>query len=244
MRRNGITLLDVDEDGNTIKVSNQSVMIAYKEEDKKVCSIDHSNRFDYEENFFVFFPTQIPSGCQFLVHAPFVTKSSRDTIARNNEANDELMKQLGILIADSMIVLAKEKQLSVDLMEELFFADKEERFGKNKLIYENFKGEYEKLLREKRALVPCLDGSYHSLQTVLFTSESKTTCETLVRLFGFERLSSYFPVQKVTGICYVQYSDFFEFISDTFACKKMEVLSILQILKAEDYEKEDTIRIG
>ena len=120
MKRNHIVLTDTNDDGESIEVPDQTVMIAYVEVDGDVSSISDDCFSDHEDCFFVFFPTRIPSNCEFLVHAPFVTKSSRDTIALNNKANDDLMRNLGILVADSMIVLAKENQLSIDLIESLY----------------------------------------------------------------------------------------------------------------------------
>lgn len=116
LKRNNITLLDTDDEGEVIEVPDQSVMIAYLLVDDEVCAINDDPYYSHEDCYFVFFPTRIQSNCEFFIHAPFVTKSSRDTIALNNVSNDELMKNIGILVADSMIVLAKEKQLSVELM--------------------------------------------------------------------------------------------------------------------------------
>ena len=239
-KRDGITLFDKDDDGENVEVQNQSVMLAYLEVNDEVCAIDDDRQHSHEDSFFVFFPTRIPSNCQFFIHAPFITKSSRDTIALNNDANDELMKNIGILVADSMIVLRNENQLSVDLLERLFFNNRENGFG-NKLIYGSFKEEYLELLHAKRTIVPCDKGVYRSLQSVLFTSENPDDCNKLIALFGIKWLSDFFGVQDATDICYVSYpSNYFSFIQESFNYRKLKVVSVVSALKAEFYESKES----
>lgn len=236
-KRKGITLYDTDDEGELVKVPDQSVMIAYLEENDKIVAINDDYR-NLESNFFVFFPTRIPSNCEFYIHAPFVTKSSRDTIAENNDANDELKKNIGILIADSMIVLAKEKSLNVQLIERLYFPVRYTGFI-DELIYSSFKDEYKQLLSAGRAIIPCENGIYKSIKGVLFTSEDKEIGQKIVKLFGTRWLSDFFNIQNQADLCYVdKYSKFFGFIKDTFECKKLDVEDIIYNLDASYYEEQ------
>lgn len=240
LKRNNITLLDTDDEGEVIEVPDQSVMIAYLLVDDEVCAINDDPYYSHEDCYFVFFPTRIQSNCEFFIHAPFVTKSSRDTIALNNVSNDELMKNIGILVADSMIVLAKEKQLSVELMENMFFSDADEGFG-NKLIYESFKEEYIRLIRGRRAIIPCNNDSYKSIHSVLFTSESENNYSLMVDLFGMKWLSDFFGVQSASGVCWVNNrSGYYEFVQESFGCRKMTIEEVVHSLRANYYEEKKT----
>lgn len=237
MKRNGITLKDINDEGEEVEVPNQTVMIAYIEVDGEIRAISDDYYSDHEECLFVFFPTRIPSDCEFLVHAPFVTKSSRDTIALNNDANDYLMRNIGILAADSMIILAKEKQLSIDLIESLFFDGK---FG-SELIYESFKDEYSKLLNARRAIIPCDDDSYRSLQSVLFTSENSNDCDVVTELFGLKWLSDFYELKNQANLCHVdERSNYYDFMSEEFDCPKMKLGDIFVRLDNKFYEQQTT----
>ncbi|MDK2941829.1 MAG: hypothetical protein PWP56_1342 [Acetobacterium sp.] len=238
LKKTGITLLDTDDEGEIVEVNNQTVMIAYLEVDGKVCALSDDYYYDHDDCYFVFFPTRISSNCEFLIHAPFVTKSSRDTIALNNVANDDLMKNVGILVADSMIVLAKEEQLSVDLIERMFFSDGADGFG-NEIIFNSFKDEYIKLLRGRRAIIPCSNQTYRSLQSVLFTSETVMDCDKVVDLFGIKWLSDFFGTKNEAHFCYVDHiSDFFDFIEEAFVCRKMKILDIVENLGSDFYAEK------
>lgn len=113
-------MTDYDDEQNPVKIENQVVMIAFiLDNEENVISLSEA---DIKNTcYYVFFPTMIPSGREFLVHAPFVTKSSRDTIAQNNESNNILMQNIGILAANSFLILAKLNKLNRDNIEEIFF---------------------------------------------------------------------------------------------------------------------------
>lgn len=238
--RNNLMLYDTDEDGEKIEVKDQSVMVAFLEHDGIAALSDFDDDEDYDKHFFVFFPTRIQSNCDFLVHAPFVTKSSRDTIALNNEANEVLMKNIGTLVADSLLLFAKENMLSVDLMEKLFFANDEIGFG-NTSIFMAFTEEYTKLLNARRALIPCVEGSCKGIQSVLFTSESEDSCKKMRNLFGMKWLSDFYGIKNTAEFCYVDdESIFFDFIEETYGTKKMDISDIVYSLKAKFYEEKTT----
>lgn len=240
LKKTGITLQDTDDEGEIVEVNNQTVMIAYLEVYGEVCALSDDYYYDHDDFYFVFFPTRISSNCEFLIHAPFVTKSSRDTIALNNVANDDLMKNAGILVADSMIVLAKEKQLSVDLIERMFFSDGADGFG-NEIIFNSFKDEYINLLRGRRAIIPCSNQSYRSLQSVLFTSEKVEDCKKVVDLFGIKWLSDFFGTKNEAHFCHVDNnSDFFDFVYTSFKCRKMVIWDIVNSLTPDFYKEKTT----
>jgi len=63
-----------------------------------------------DSKLFVFFPTNEPTGFHFLVHAPYKTTPSRETIPFEDTENNAITEGLAILIADS-IDLLKDKGL-------------------------------------------------------------------------------------------------------------------------------------
>ena len=129
---------------------------------------------------------------------------------------------------------------SVELMENMFFADEDEGFG-NRLIYESFKEEYIKLIRGRRAIIPCNNDSYKSIHSVLFTSESENNYSLMVELFGMKWLSDFFGVQSASGVCWVDYSSgYYEFIEESFGCRKMTIEEVVHSLRANYYEEKTT----
>ncbi len=236
--RGGISLIDTDGFGDQSEVKNQSVMVAFLEHDGIASLSDFDDDEEYDKCFFVFFPTRIKSNCEFLVHAPFVTKSSRDTIAQNNEANDILMKNIGILVADSMLLFAKENLLTVDIIEEMFFSDEKTGFG-NDLIFGAFKEEYIKLLNARRAIVPCDDESCKGIKSVLFTSEAVDDCKIARNLFGMKWLSEQYGLKNVAEFCHVDdYSNYFDFIEESFDVSKFDIEEVINELNAKFYETQ------
>ena len=167
LKKEKIQLTDYDDEQNPVKIENQVVMIAFiLDNEENVISLSEA---DIKNTcYYVFFPTMIPSGREFLVHAPFVTKSSRDTIAQNNESNNILMQNIGILAANSFLILAKLNKLNRDNIEEIFFSCREED-----LIYKTYEKELYRLLGENKKIIPCDDGECRGIDNIIFTMEPK-----------------------------------------------------------------------
>lgn len=237
MRKNNIQLTDYDDEGKPVKVLNQSVMIAFATEDDEVVSLTNAYNKYYDNYYYVFFPTMIKSGKEYLVHAPFVTKSSRDTIARNNEANNILMKNIGILSADSFLALASLKKLNKENIQDIFFSiERDDQIGKS------FEEELDKLLEEDKQIIPCDDGEYRDVENTIFTKESAETYKKVVRLFSKEKMSEYFEAGNEPGISTVEKynEDFYDFIDKRYETCFFSIKNLLGKIEAKEYEKHDS----
>lgn len=108
------------EQNISIENKSLSIKLAFQldeENKKKIVPCDKSP-------LFVFFPTKIETNLKFLVHAPFYTTPARENIQEsdnliNIEAdhrNEELKKELGKLLASSLILFKRLKLLNVELL--------------------------------------------------------------------------------------------------------------------------------
>lgn len=65
---------------------------------------------------FAFFPTSDETNASFLLHAPFHTTESRDTLDEIDGRNNKLLNELGILLAESLLVFKKRNFINVDFL--------------------------------------------------------------------------------------------------------------------------------
>ena len=107
------------EQNISIENKNLSIKLAFQlneENKKKIVPCDKSP-------LFVFFPTKIETNLKFLVHAPFYTTPARENIQESDNLinietdhrNEELKKELGKLLASSLILFKRLKLLNVEL---------------------------------------------------------------------------------------------------------------------------------
>lgn len=95
-----------------IKIENAklNIVVAYRlDNNGKVVSLPNSK-------LFVFFPTEVNTGLKFLVHAPYRTTPSRETIPFEDPQNQEITTALASLIAESIIALKKDDLLTVGVL--------------------------------------------------------------------------------------------------------------------------------
>lgn len=248
LKKEKIQLTDYDDEQNPVKIENQVVMIAFiLDNEENVISLSEA---DIKNTcYYVFFPTMIPSGREFLVHAPFVTKSSRDTIAQNNESNNILMQNIGILAANSFLILAKLNKLNRDNIEEIFFSCREED-----LIYKTYEKELYRLLGENKKIIPCDDGECRGIDNIIFTIEPKERYKKIIDLFGKEKIAGYFDADKDAdaGVFTIvkryygyyeknyQFYNFYNFIKKKYEINLLSVENLLEKLTVVDYESLDS----
>lgn len=69
--------------------------------------LDNKGRINTEErpNLYCFFPTQENIETCYIIHAPFALVDNRQQIKRKNEVNESLLKSIGQLAADSIVIL-------------------------------------------------------------------------------------------------------------------------------------------
>ena len=234
LTKNNIELIDQDDNGKKQKVK-QSIKIAFTEDNEELCPCSEYH-YDKYENYYVFFPTRIQSNCEFLIHAPFITKSSRDTIALNNEANDTLKRNLGILIADSLYHFVKRNMLTMELIDQLYYGD-----HKDTVMWDSYTERLCELISLGKAIVPCENNTGKAVENVLFTRENEKIYSTLIKLLGKPWLADYYSIPESFGVCKtVYYSDFYEFLTENSECKELCLQEIVESLKAPFYSEKSS----
>lgn len=86
-----------------------NIVVAYLLEDNAIVPED-------DAKLFVFFPTNERTGLKFLVHAPYKTTPSRETIPFDDSQNKIITNELAILIAESIKTVKEKNLLSVDFL--------------------------------------------------------------------------------------------------------------------------------
>jgi len=139
-----------------LKKKNLVVNIAYKTENNKIVEAD-------SPYLSVFFPTKIETDLNFLIHAPYKTTPSRETIPFEDEDNKELTIKLASLFTKSLLVLRDKKIIDIPFLNKLplktFFYDKP--------IYSIFQKELVSLLKEEKILPSSIDTYIQSTDAIL-----------------------------------------------------------------------------
>lgn len=133
---------------------------------------------------FVFFPVEKETtGLKFLVHAPYKTTASRESIDFDDEENHQISQELAKLLADSLEQIKKQGLLTVDFLALLPINDDKE----HKLYKTMFKSVQERLKNE--ALLPTSYNSYAKADNVLL-ADNKSLIKLLKQrdcLYLFEK---------------------------------------------------------
>lgn len=81
--------------------------------------LDHQGKIvsDGTKNLNVFFPTEIDTGLNFYVNAPFETKPTREQLKQKSETNIALMKELVVLYTNALSWIADNHLSSVEFLE-------------------------------------------------------------------------------------------------------------------------------
>lgn len=99
------TRKQIEVDGTAL-----NIVVAYQlNSDGKIIPV-------HDSRLFVFFPTNERTGLKFLVHAPYKTTPSRETIPFDDNQNMEITTAVSALIAESILGMKNSNLLSVDVL--------------------------------------------------------------------------------------------------------------------------------
>jgi hypothetical protein len=94
---------------------------------------------------FAFFPTTIETNLSFLLHAPFHTTESRETLDETDNRNNILINELGVLFAESLSILKRRQLVNVDFLNMMpIDADVCSRSPIYNILYTATKNEFQK----------------------------------------------------------------------------------------------------
>ncbi len=69
-----------------------------------------------DSNLVVFFPTEVPTDCGFLMQGPYKTTPSRDNVPHDNQWNSHLVKETAMLVSEALRKLATQRMACVGLL--------------------------------------------------------------------------------------------------------------------------------
>jgi len=123
----------------------------------------------HDSKLFVFFPTNERTGLQFLVHAPYKTTPSRESIPFVDNQNQIITAALSDLIAESIMDLKNSDLLSVDVLSMLPI-DSEN----NHPLYNSTFHKIKATLKTE-LLLPTSNGDYSSASNTILAREKELT---------------------------------------------------------------------
>ena len=170
----GITLEDEGDDGKPEIIENQSVMLAYRLDENGI--IKRASALSDVRYFFVSFPTKIETHLEYLVHAPFSTSSSRETIESDSPANEVLYDCIADLVAESFLYLVQEKMVTTAFYDEVLL-DTE-----SSVLHKRIRDRLSKIVAEQNKVLPTTSGEYASLDELLLFSESNISTDELASI--------------------------------------------------------------
>jgi hypothetical protein len=148
--------------------SELKVSIAYKIEDDN----GHIKIIpDYNTMLSVYFFTEMPTYLHFIVNAPFITSSTRESVDYTRKGNFELLEIIGSLYRESLGVLKKRNMLEIDFLDMLPI--KKENCTSSP-IYEILYNQTV-LAFEEDSLLPCNDGSAANADKALLADGAELT---------------------------------------------------------------------
>ena len=172
----GLTLVDVASDGTQETVTNQSVMIAYSLDNAG--KIQPCSRVNDVRNYFVFFPTDIETGLEYLIHAPFKTTPDRKSILSNDPANLVLYEKIAELVALSLLYLVKKKEVDNSFYD-IILKDLNEELPLHRQLIEKIA----KIIGAQYKVLPTSDNGYASLNELLFFTDAHPSPNEVKLLF-------------------------------------------------------------
>ena len=172
----GLTLVDVASDGTQETVTGQSVMIAYSL--GNAGKIQPCSRVNDIRNYFVFFPTDIETGLEYLIHAPFKTTPDRKSILSKDSANLVLYEKIAELVVQSLIYLVKKKEVDNSFYN-IILEDFDEELPLHKQLIEKIA----KIIDEQYKVLPTSDNGYAALNELLFFTDTHPSPNEVKLLF-------------------------------------------------------------
>lgn len=185
-----------------------------------------------ERGAFCYFPTKEYTGLKFIVHAPFLLTSSRETVKANEEHNIEMVDLLSDLGRDSILFLRdigikERKQLVNDDFflniipkpkKQVYWWQSDSESEKDKLSFEPFAEKIREMLSEEE-IFPCSDGmSYVSAENAYWVRTPKMAetfdDEKLVVLTGNENAKWIFQPKNNFNDQQNTNREFYDYIND------------------------------
>jgi len=135
-----------------------------------------------KSKLFVFFPTEIETSLKFLVHAPFHTTPAREYIQQDDFRNQALIKELGVLLAESLSVFKRMKLLNVEFLKALPI--NKDNCSRSSIYNELYNSVKKELSDNSKQLIPNNNGGFSSvndsmllgsfdLASILFEKQTK-----------------------------------------------------------------------
>ncbi len=151
---------------NTITISGKKldISIAFSQgKNKEIIAINNAK-------LFVFFPVEKETtGLKFLVHAPYKTELSRETIPFDDEENKQISEKLAQLVASSLEKIKKQGLLTVDFLSILPIDNRNDN-----LLYKTMFEKVKEALINK-PLLPTNNKGFTSANQALLAREKKLT---------------------------------------------------------------------
>lgn len=134
---------------------------------------------------FCFFPTKEVTNLNFILHAPFLLTDSREGIKAGEKHNQELIRQLAQLAADSLPILRDEKLINDDILDiipydETKFSELDHR---SRISFKPFYTAINSKLK-KEALLPSTDNQFAESKNAYWASVPR-----IAKLFSNEQLA-------------------------------------------------------
>ena len=123
----------------------------------------------HDSKLFVFFPTNERTGFKFLVHAPYKTTPSRESIPFDDSQNQLITKELAALVAESIIGLKDSGLLNVNVLS-ILPIDSDNEHPLYKSAFRQVK-----LIFEKEPLLPTITGNYERSSSAILAREKELT---------------------------------------------------------------------
>jgi hypothetical protein len=123
----------------------------------------------HDSKLFVFFPTNERTGLKFLVHAPYKTTPSRESIPFNDSQNKIITNELSILIAESIGAIKNHGLLDVDFLA-LLPIDSENEHPLYRSAFQKVKD-----VLTTKPLLPTSDNGYVNAENTLLAREKELT---------------------------------------------------------------------
>lgn len=208
-------------------VENHSIANAFYSNEDGELDVIHN-----DDPAYCFFPTKEHLNLNHIVHAPFLLTESRENIKMNEQWNDLLFRQLGLLFVKSIVSLTKRKTLQgMPVVGDNVFCLFPIVSAENPFV-RLFKSSMKGYLNNAPIFL-LADGSYENASHIVFTREKELTS-----LFVKEDLWILLPKTNgmrwgLTSLCSVEESEqkpILSFLKE-FACLN-QTLSTLDILKS------------
>lgn len=186
------------------KITSQALLIfTRKNESGHPCSIGYA--LDQNERLmpvdhpaFCFFPTKETTNLNFILHAPFLLTDSREGIKAGVKHNNELIRQLAQLAADSLLILRDEKLIDDGILDIIPYDESKfsEPDNKRKISFKPFFTAIENKIQTD-ILLPATNGEYSPKNRSYWASDTELvelfSDEQLGQLTGTERAKWVFP---------------------------------------------------